>query len=268
MSVRPLIVVGSLRSGTTLAGTLLGSAPGVADLGEYPGYDFCYEVAPQVLAPMPTVTTDAYLAELRRHAHEFPKRWAEERTAGWFVTSAPQNLRAAAQIQANEPDAVFVLCKRDVRGVCQSLQRSYEGGRSWLGRDTRARLDLWCRYYSSASSLPPRRTVVMDYDELCASPEAAYEMLCADLARFGFPIDSIDRDPLTRSHATDGERRPTSARRGSDGAFLWQSRPAYDPGTWTPDDEATVESHPEYGRVKQALDEFVRMVRAEAVATG
>jgi hypothetical protein len=58
---RPVFVVGSPRSGTTLAGALLGSAAGVSDLGEYAGYYFCHRTGPGELLPMPAKGMPRYV---------------------------------------------------------------------------------------------------------------------------------------------------------------------------------------------------------------
>jgi hypothetical protein len=266
MSVRPTLVIGSPRSGTTLIGVCLGSAPGVADLGEYVGYDFCYRLAVAEMAAMPAVGMAEYLAELQQHALDFPRRLAVQRSANWFVASAPWNLLVAQQVAAAEPEALFVLCIRDVRGVCQSLARSYANGRTWVGADTSARVGLWRRFYAVAPQLPPTRTIVLDYDRLCADPEPVFYTLLADLVRLGFPADGIDLARLTESYANHHRPQPTIARRTRDGTLVWQRRMGWDPTCWSASDAAVLAADPHFPAVEADLRRFVSALRTTTSA--
>src|SRR5712692_4123414 len=98
LGVRPLLVVGSPRSGATLIGALLGSGPRVVNIGEYFGYYFCHRVALSEIGGVPTVEGTKYLAERQRYAHDFPKRQALQRKASWFVASAPWTLLDARRV--------------------------------------------------------------------------------------------------------------------------------------------------------------------------
>lgn len=256
---KPLFVVGSPRSGTTLIGATLATARLTADLGEYIGYDFSYRIAQGELGTMPGPATNDYLVELRQHAHDFPRKFA--RGKDWFLTSAPWNLLVANQIAVTEPEAIFVLCYRRVEGVSQSLKRSFDAGYYWAGSNTWQRINLWCKFYNAASNLPINRTVVLEYDELLDAPEASIEKMLDNLERLGFPGRSCDLSPLARSHATEFARS-TVASIGKDGNIVWHAQPSRDVVGWTGQDRRILENHESYIAVSNSLCLFLEKARA------
>lgn len=260
MNPRPIFVLGSPRSGTTLVGALVASAPGGLDLGEYAGYDFCLRVAVEEMGAMPALHTDVYLKELREHAFAFPRRLANAAAAAWFVVSAPWNLLVAESLAEEEADALFLLCVREARGVCQSLKRSYESGRRWAGATPDERLDLYSRFYASAPQLPRDRTVIFDFDHACTDPERAFRELTRDLLRLGFPGDRMNPAIATESHANPSAQ-PTIARRTEDGAVVWQARRAWDPGAWSAEEDEALARHARVADATAALARFVGAVK-------
>lgn len=256
---RPIFVLGSPRSGTTLLGELLGSTVRVIHLGEYAGYYFCHQVASDEVSSWPAVGVHRYLAELREHAHEFPKCLAAEKAVDWFVVSAPWNLLVADRIVERENSAIFVICVREVRGVCQSLARSYASGWTWAGSTTAARIELWCRFYRNAASLPFERTIPIVYDHLCKDPTRTYDKFVSDLQVLGFPGGLLHVDSFATSHATlEDEPQPTVGSRAANGAISLHGRPAWDPGGWTEEDELALQQAPDFERVQRTVFDFVR----------
>jgi hypothetical protein len=258
MAPRPLLVVGSPRSGTTLIGTLVGSAVGAIDLGEYAGYDFCHRIARAEMADMPGAATRDYLRDLTRHAHDFPRQFGAGHE--WFVASAPWNLLVAEQIRQAEPDALFVLCHRRVEGVCQSLRRSYESGRLWAGEHLVQRIDLWCDFYANVGSLPEGRTVILDYDQLCAAPRDSAEQLLGDLEALGYPARSSDLSVFARSHATQSDR-PTVAALLPEGELTWTSRSSWDAGAWGNEDQVILDSHDRFRAIEAEVRRSMEQTR-------
>ena len=107
LGVRPLLVVGSPRSGATLIGALLGSGPRVVNIGEYFGYYFCHRVALSEIGGVPTVEGTKYLAERQRYAHDFPKRQTEfSARAGW-AWETPSWLHPQGRQEQMYGDPVF-----------------------------------------------------------------------------------------------------------------------------------------------------------------
>jgi hypothetical protein len=156
------------------------------------------------------------------------------------VASAPVNLLVADVLAAREPAALFVLCLRRLEGVCQSLRRSYLDGYLWAGADAYRRVDLWCDLYEHALDLPKGRTVVLDYDALCAEPRASVARPQASLEAFGFPSRTIDVSLLARFHASQGPTRPTAARFDPGGALAWTGRKSWDEAHWLPEERVAV----------------------------
>jgi Sulfotransferase family len=181
---------------------------------------------------------------MQAHAHDFPRRLAAG--SDWFVASAPWNLLVAEHLAKHEPDAVFVLCTRRVEGVCQSLQRSYESGREWAGKDTASRIDLWCDFYKHAENLPADRTVTLDYDALCTQPRETFIALQNALAEKGFPAYGVDTAALAQSHATKDAAQPTIATLSADGSLEWTPRMSWKPEKWTEKDQAALDAHAGY----------------------
>ncbi|HEX9032811.1 MAG TPA: hypothetical protein VF834_13300, partial [Streptosporangiaceae bacterium] len=89
---RPLLVLGVPRSGTTLIGNYLGSAPEVLNLAEYGGFYVVNSVVPAVIQRIPGFHHEAYLTEIREHARAFAERLAAEQGCTWFVDHTPWNL--------------------------------------------------------------------------------------------------------------------------------------------------------------------------------
>jgi hypothetical protein len=230
---RLVLVVGSPRSGTTMIGTFLGSALGVLDLGEYVGYDFCFRLARNEMANMPALAVSRYLIELQTHALGFPRKLAAEAGAAWFVASAPWNLLVVSELAQAEPEAVIVLCVRQVRGVCQSLARSYSEGRAWAGASLVERAALWCDFYEKAPSLPPERTLVFDYDAMCRTPEREIAALQDGLKTHGFPAQTAQLETLTTSHATTGMARAPIAESDACCGVRWRPGASWDPSQWS-----------------------------------
>lgn len=259
-AVRPIFVLGAPRSGTTLVGSYLSSAAEICDLGEYAGFFFVHHVADREYARVPAPHKGEYLEELREHALDFATRVARRHGCSCFCDSTPWNLLIAGTLVARLPDALFVLTVRDVRGVSQSLERSRAQGYLWAGDTLEERALLWRRFYSHVGSLDPDRTVVVDYDELCAEPPAVLDELARDLSRHGITF-SLDAGALCESHANPaGAGRPTVGVRLGDGSVSLRSIPSYDAAAWPADADAVVAD-----AVRDAAD-AVSVLRAAAEA--
>jgi len=256
-----VFVLGAPRSGTTLVGSYVGSAPGVCDLGEYAGFYFTLDIAEFEYRRVPSHYKECYLTELREHAREFPLRIARERGYPAYCDSTPWNLLIAAELVERLPDALFILTVRDVSGLSQSLARSYVSGYAWAGATIEERAQLWRRFYAHAPLLDPARTVIVDYDELCASPVEALDELDHSLFLHGVS-GPLDRSVLCKSHANPPEaRRATLGVHTPAGNVEYTPRPSVDAQTWLPGMEAAARPLVEDAAV--ALTRF----RADVAAT-
>jgi len=208
---RAVFVLGVPRSGTTLIGNYLGSAPEVENLAEYGGFYVAHSMAPSVIQRIPGYHHDAYLAELRDHARGFAERKARESGCAWYLDHTPWNLEVAARLAADVPDALFVLMLRHYAGNILSLNRFDWAGDSWTDVAT-----LWATLCGQMLYLPQDRLIVVGYDALAAEPEQTMAELTAALDKHGFPAADLNPQVLTLSHAAIiGEPRPVIG--GADG---------------------------------------------------
>jgi hypothetical protein len=133
VSVRPIFVVGSPRSGTTLIGNYLGSAASVLNAGEYRALYLAHGALPIQLSAAYRLNgmvpetwvpyRDRYVEEVRRHAAEFIERAAIEQGCTAYCDSFPRNVLIGERLGELFPNAMFVLTLRHYTGVIQSLLR-------------------------------------------------------------------------------------------------------------------------------------------------
>jgi hypothetical protein len=268
--VRPIFVVGSLRSGTTMIGNYLGSARSVLNAGEYRALHLAYLTLPFQLQGQLTGQSNPqrelhrltgltppdwephrleYVREVQRHAAEFIVRVAREMHRTAFCDSSPRNILIHAALADQFPDALFVLTLRHYSGVIQSLVRQgtislvpgRESSTQWFDPTAVAAAVLWNQHNEAALRLPRDRTVVFGYDRFCADPEPVLARFKADLAAAGFPTDELDEEVFAISHATDASRpRATVGRAGQHGVRM-TILPSYDPLAWLPAIEVDVQ---------------------------
>jgi hypothetical protein len=171
-TTRFVFVLGAPRSGTTMIGALLGSAPQVFHPGEYFAFYASNEMIPRALARVPSTARDAYLKDLAAHAVRFAATAASAVGAVWFCDATPWNLLIASTIRAQLPRSVFVLCVRHPAGVIQSLTRSFAQGYRWAMPTVEGRARLYDDFYSAVDALPASQTMVFDCDAFCARPQS------------------------------------------------------------------------------------------------
>ncbi len=201
---RALFVLGVPRSGTTLIGNYLGSAPGVLNFAEYGGFYVAHSVAPAVIQRIPGYHHEEYLADLRRHARAYAERLARKQSCVWYLDHTPWNLEVAAALAKDPAGALFVLMLRHYAGNLLSLRRFPWAGDSW---EDVAR--LWAALCGKIIDLPAERLIAVSYDALAAEPDKTLAALTELLAARGYPADDLDPRVLGLSHAAIiGEPRP------------------------------------------------------------
>lgn len=248
---RPVVVVGSPRSGTTMLSTLIGTASDVLDLGEYGALYASHYVLPLVYRRLPTPVADDYLAAAQRHALEFARDRASRAGARFFVDGTPWNLLVLPEVLAAAPDAVVVLALRHYRGVVQSLERSHRDGYEWAGPTAADRARLWARFYAQTARFPPGRVIPFGYDRFASEPEAAVVELRARLGAAGIDAGSLDLASLAVSSATRPRHaRPVAGVPGAAGPLL-RPFPSFDAGAWG--DEVAGAVEPVVARVDARL---------------
>ncbi|GAB3173465.1 hypothetical protein GCM10027059_44530 [Myceligenerans halotolerans] len=212
----PIFVVGSPRSGTSMMGALLGSASNVHHLGELAGVYLVWNKLRwgRSLAPAKA----DYQRFLAQSTAEFYRTTSP---AQFCCDSDPWNLLAVDDILEVLPEARFLLCFRELPGVCASLERSYGQGFAWAGPNTSDRVDLWIRFYRNLEKLPAESTRVFRYDEFAADPAGGWPALRSSLTSLG--VSGVDPTVLTVSHATGEATRPTFAERSASGSVEFRS---------------------------------------------
>ena len=264
MSVKPIFVLGSPRTGTTMIGNYLGSARSVLNAGEYRALYLAHGALPiqlgaahrlEGLAPPEWEPFRArYIEEVQLHAAEFIGRAAESAGYSAFCDSFPRNVLIGSKLAEIFPDALFVLTLRHYTGTIQSLLRlntirllpAFEATIDWVDPTAVAAAALWSRHYQASFNLPNDRTVVFGYDRFCADPENVLRGFKAELASAGFPVDELDDGSFTRSHASEpGKARATAGRKSGERVRL-APIPSFDASTWTPVNEHEVQAtvHP------------------------
>jgi sulfotransferase family protein len=206
--ILPVFVVGSPRSGTTLTGAYVGSAPETANFGELSVFYFSRWIARRQYLRVPTPLKDSYLSELEQHAIEFALRQTHAVRATTFCDSTPWNLRIVDYLMQVFPTAVFIVVLRHYSGVIQSLERSYRVGYRWAGPTFRQRAQLWSDMYSHLRRIPKTRIVPLGYDRLCADPNRVLHEFKTRLRIAGVPSENLSLSVFLRSHSTI-QNRPT-----------------------------------------------------------
>lgn len=214
-SPRPIFVLGSPRSGTSLLGAYLGTHPEVLDLEEFSGFYVTHALLPETYVRVPSPVKKSFLTTLQSSALNFAHRAAADAGCSHFCDSTPWNLLVAHQIERQCDEALFVLMIRRPEGVVDSLERSYRDGYAWAGETISERAELWCQSYSQARFLPHERTIALSYDNLLVSPEETLSFLHAWLDQHSLASTELDLLPFTVSHATNSEdnRRPVARKK-------------------------------------------------------
>jgi Sulfotransferase family len=257
MPVRPIFVVGSPRSGTTMIGNYIGSARSVLNAGEYRALYLTIGTLPfQMVGQLSGLVPPdwephrlEYIKEAQQHACEYIVRVAEAEGKTAFCDSSPRNILIADRLAEIFPDALFVLTVRHYTGAIQSLTRlntirvlpGYEPSIDWVDPTAVAAAMIWSKHYRRALDLPAERTVVFGYDRFCADPEPVLIRFKGALAGAGFPVEELDDAVFAVSHAHHPDtKRPTVGQVSSTGPRL-ASISSYDASAWLPATEAEVE---------------------------
>ncbi len=230
---RPIFVVGSPRSGTTVVGRYLASSKSVLDLGEYRGFFLAYKVVPEFFERVPAPFQAQYIRKLADFTRRVAEEQAHVRRSSWYCDHTPLNLLVAREIARDVPRALFILMVRHHAGVIQSLARSYRDGFEWAGDTLRKRAEIYRQFYSNVTALPTLRTIAVSYDGLCSAPTETLNILERRLASFGFPMEGLSRRAFVESHATSTrDRRATIGVVTRDAVHL-RAIASFDAARWT-----------------------------------
>lgn len=240
--MRPIFVLGSPRSGTTLIGNYIASHPGVTNLGEFFGFYLTLRYLRGVVRRVPGPYVQPYLEHLFVSTRDFADQVTSAESASMWCDQTPWNLLVASALSERFPNALFVLCLRHYSGVILSLRRSFEAGYDWAGRTAEESAKLWARFSMQIRELPRDRTIVVSYDALCADPEAIIAEFRLNLAKH-LQIDprKLDDRVFAKNHASGRPRNTLAQEPG--GVLRFQPIPAIDSGAWTDDMEKMCRPH-------------------------
>ena len=251
MGVRPIFVVGSPRSGTTMIGNYLGGARSVLNAGEYRALYLAHgtlsiqlSAAYRLAGVIPTAWEpyrDQYINEVQRHAAEFIERVATQEGCTFYCDSSPRNVLIGSKLAEIFPDALFVLTLRHYTGTIQSLLRlktirllpGFESSFDSTDPTAIAAAMIWSRHYRASFNLPNDRTIAFGYDRFCADPQSVISQFKDALGSAGFPIAELDDSVFSTSHATEpGQARATAGTTAGQRVRL-EPIQSFDPDTWS-----------------------------------
>ncbi|EWZ28967.1 hypothetical protein FOZG_17405 [Fusarium oxysporum Fo47] len=234
--IRPVFVIGCPRSGTTLIGQFIATAPTLLNAGELSAMYFTHDVAEKEYTRVPSQYKAEYLSDLRAHSAQFMRKLCSREGKLGFVESTPWNMRVLPTLVGAFPEAVFVVCIRHYAGVIQSLRSSWEQGYKWAGPTDIQRAQLWTEMNGYIDRLPMDTTIFFSYDAMCRDPAASVSELEQQL-RLKDVNGPFDRSVFADSHASS-PARPKVASKSAEGKSEMQSISAYNTAAWSTADEA------------------------------
>ncbi|MDU8502181.1 sulfotransferase [Pseudomonas syringae] len=204
--MKAIFVCGCPRSGNTLIGNLLGTAPSVAYCGELGVPYFALHAAPQVFKKIPTVFKEAYLARLVSMSLSFVQEVMNEQAEeSMLCDSTPWNYEIVEKLNVAFPGSLFVFVVRHFSGVIFSMRRSFESGYQWAGPTDDDRAHLWCNANERILSANVENRIILSYDSLVRQPENVVSLLAEQLQLHGIKPD-FDISVLGTSFATTSPR--------------------------------------------------------------
>lgn len=234
----PVFVLGCMRSGTTLVGAFIGSAPEILPVGELGALYFSNFTASQKYSKAPSPYKQQYLELLQQQSVEFVKKLCRENGAQTFVEDTPWNLRIVPKLKEMFPDAIYLVNVRHYAGVIQSMRKSWEAGYTWAGPTDEDRAKLWAEFNSHIDQLPQERTIFFSYDKFCKHPKDAIDDLELQLRDKGIK-GPFDRAVFVENHASK-EKKSTVCQKDNAGNLHFKPIEPIDKNNWSEADERAV----------------------------
>jgi hypothetical protein len=238
---RPVFVVGSPRSGTTMLAACLGHAPGCVVRRESLFLLDCWSIFANLhqganrrlrSALQEYIDSDELITSIGL----FADKVLFGKTSGRFIDHTPWYGVILPLLVRLYPDAQFVHVIRNGRFVSRSLLKSYKSGFAWAGSSLRETTVLWRELVSSTlenarSHLKPENYLEVRYEDICAAPNEKLEEIFAFLA-LGSPT-SASLQQLALPHATPSRRDALLARVVDGGVEFTSPRDGFLPERWS-----------------------------------
>jgi L-2,4-diaminobutyrate decarboxylase len=236
--IRPVFVLGCPRSGTTLIGEFIATAPDLVSVGELSTMYFSCGVAESEYGRVPSQYKQEYLKGLRAYSEQFMRVLCAREMKVGFVESTPWNLRVVSALTTSFPKAIFVVCIRHYAGVIQSMRNSWEAGYKWAGPSDNNRAHVWAEMNGYIDQVPKERTIFFSYDAMCQNPVAAISELENRLNAKGVN-GPFDHSTFAISHGSPSVPRNVLFKQ-THGESEMRSIAPYDVSAWSATDEDTV----------------------------
>ncbi len=234
----PIFSIGCMRSGTTVVGAFIGTAPSVLNVGELGAFYFSTYTAQHKYAKAPSKFKQQYLDLLKTQSQSFIEKICRENGVEKFVEDTPWNTRIIPELEAIFPNAIYIMSVRHYAGVIQSMRTSWTNGYTWAGPTDVERASLWAEFNDYIDLLPKERTVFISYDRLCAEPEVTLTDLEAMLLQLNIS-GPFDRSIFSVTHASKSDR-PTPIIKDESGSLVYRPIPTINPLRWSEADEKYV----------------------------
>jgi hypothetical protein len=219
---RPIFVVGSPRSGTTVIGACLGSHPRIMS-GEESSFirqlgqmyqSYFLGKNQRSFAPLQKYVTENRLLELIGAFADgiFSSFLGENWKAVRYLDHTPWYCHHLDLLARLYPDAQFIHVIRDGRDVALSLEVSWKRGFKWAGDTIESRARIWSDAIEAAgktgAKLDPTQFIEIRYEQFCQDPIKTLTMLCVFLAE---PMVDAVLQPLHINHAAPSRTSRTLA---------------------------------------------------------
>lgn len=207
---RPIFVIGSPRSGSTLIGNYIGTCRDVRYVGE--SINFAYTIYDELNRDLKRAVPllEANLTErndLQNRVINSALDWLMNTSESKYICdSTPWTTILLDNVTEYFSDPIFVICLRHYSGVIASLKRSYESGYKWAGEDDIKRASLWVQFYRRILDANLKNSIIVNYDLLCMDPNRCIEKLNLELSRFDLDVSSLDLSVFCNSYTNNKAR--------------------------------------------------------------
>jgi tetratricopeptide (TPR) repeat protein len=175
----PVLIVGMIRSGTTLLDTMLARYPGIASAGELQFWEHTAHRIFQENAGH-DITLEAYQGHSKRYSRLLER---SQPSAEWVIDKMPNNYRHLGLIHLNLPKAKIIHLKRHPIDTCLSIYMTDFGPRPPQFAFNRPNIVHAYQAYETLMNhwrdvLPAPSFLEVNYEDLVTNPEETLQTVC------------------------------------------------------------------------------------------